>query len=113
MSAVRSPLVAFGLQAATCALKAKCGQLGARDREALALNALEHMRRDEAACAAVVDFLSAAQIDAPAAGEMLQAFLDGWLPESQPRRGEEVLAGYHAEREQGFSWMERKDCGHG
>lgn len=108
MSGVRSPLVAFGLQAATCALKAKCGQLGARDREALALNALEFMRGDHAACAAVIDFLSVAQGDQRVAGKMLEASLPEWCPEVEVGRAEEVLARYEAERAAGFDWMARE-----
>jgi hypothetical protein len=113
MSAPRSPRVAFGLQAATCALKAKGGRLRMSDQIDLALVALEQMQGDSAAQAAVVDFISGARVSPVGAGIALQDFLEGWMPAAAPRRPEAALHLFEGERFTSHDWMNRRDCGHG
>ncbi|MBN9890101.1 hypothetical protein [Salipiger abyssi] len=108
MTVRKSPTIAFGLQVSAVALKAKAGFLTARDQLALVENMFAWADGDASARDAVRDFMALAKIDPAAAGRRLQDWLDGWSPETDSRRTEEVLAGIDAARP---DWRARKDCG--
>ncbi|APZ51245.1 hypothetical protein [Salipiger abyssi] len=109
MNGRKSPRVAFGLQAATVALKAKAGVLTGRDQIVLVEAMFDWVDDDPFARDAVRDFFAAVRIDAARAGDRLLSWLDNWLPEMDFRRPEGVLRGIEAERI--HDWCARKDCG--
>ena len=107
----RSPIIAFGLKAATVALKAKCGSLRLVDKYELAMACLEWMGDDPKVREAVVAFSMTVDENPIAASDMLQAAISRMVPEVEPKRGEEVLAEIESEGEgYQFLWQTRKDC---
>lgn len=69
----KSPIVSFGLGAASAAMKAKSQQLGLRDRLALARLALVYARQVPFACHEAERFLATVDTDPNAAADQLMA----------------------------------------
>lgn len=109
-----SPAVAFGLYAATVALKAKAGQLGRGAGRDLLCRHSELVPEDWPSALATADFVAALSCDAVQAADGFLEFLTGWPPEvpTQVRQVEACLADAAREFESG-GWGARADCGHG
>ncbi|WP_026756687.1 hypothetical protein [Sediminimonas qiaohouensis] len=106
----RSPIIAFGLQAQTVALKARTGQLQWRDQVDLAKSALEWVPEETLARDMVLDFLGHCRVTPGAAGQKLQHDLTLWLDEACPPDPGPVPDGIEAERGGvEFDWQKRAD----
>lgn len=98
-----SPVIAFGLQAQTVALKARTGRLRWRDQVELARAALEWVPDQAPARAMVVDFLTHCLAMPEGAGEKLQRDLTAWLDDVCPPDPGAALRACE------FDWQSRAD----
>lgn len=89
--------IAFGLKATAIAMQAMQGRCGDAQRLDLAMTALDHVRDDAEAAAAVQVFAHTSRIDAVEAGLTLRDFIRGWRREPEPAEGE-------------HDWQRRVDC---
>lgn len=109
-----SPAVAFGLYAATVALKAKAGVVARGTGRDLLRRHAELVPDDWPSALASADFVAALSCDAAQAADGFLDFLTRWPPEAptEARRVEAGLATAAREFEDG-GWGARADCGHG
>lgn len=104
----RSPIIAFGLQASTTALKAKAGCLTPQDQLSLVRSMFDWVESDTHARDAVRNFLNDVRVDSYRAGAILQDWLGSWQPALAPKRAEEIL---EVIDDEASDWQTRKDCG--
>lgn len=103
----KSPIVAFGLLAASVAMKAKLSDCTVRDRLGLAIASIEWLPAQHRAQRAVVDFDAMVAIDPVRAGSDLQDFIGKWFDDIHPQKLESTLRDINSVGV--YAWQKRLD----